>query len=275
MTFPGARAVLWHDIDGEGRDELVLGYPDADAGGGRTGIVEVYAGTAGGVAAAPMARLRAVSTGSAFGNELAAGDVNGDGFGDLVISEGRDEYAFAGGVAGFAAPVHLPNTPFPSPPTRRSVAASPWRTSTPTASTTWSSGRASSTAEPLPAPCPHPPSGDRRPSRPTSRSTSDTLVVVATQWSVGDDVGPLRLAVHLGDPAGPASAPTRLLAQPTDLVASDLIALGDADGDLDGDGGTSTSGVGPASASTSPSVSIRTDTSPVGASSRASSQSVM
>jgi hypothetical protein len=96
------------DINGDGyADILVGGYLAA----GGTGRAYVYYGSAGGITAAPSRTITSPVTGSAsFGISVAgAGDVNGDGYADVIIgangvSSGRGAaYVYLGGAAGLAA----------------------------------------------------------------------------------------------------------------------------------------------------------------------------
>ena len=77
------------DFNGDGRDDLALGVPEAEGG---EGIVYVVYGTAAGLDAATVVRFEVgvggilgAPAGAAFGSALAAGDFNGDGYADLAV----------------------------------------------------------------------------------------------------------------------------------------------------------------------------------------------
>ncbi|MFO0560555.1 MAG: VCBS repeat-containing protein [Polyangiales bacterium] len=78
----GDRDVSWGselDVNGDG-------YGDVAVGSVQSGRVEVYYGGSSGIGATPSATLREPSSNTTFGNSVAnAGDVNGDGYGDLII----------------------------------------------------------------------------------------------------------------------------------------------------------------------------------------------
>jgi hypothetical protein len=71
------------DINGDGYSDVVVGAPGAN---GSAGVVYVYLGSATGLAAAPITWTGDAQAGCAFGFSVAlAGDVNRDGYSDVVI----------------------------------------------------------------------------------------------------------------------------------------------------------------------------------------------
>ena len=92
------------DVNGDGFADVIIGARGAEYVGG----AYVYLGTSGGLSATPAALLRGLDgQHGAFGNAVAtAGDVNGDGYADIVVSAvgaqalaGR-VYVFMGGASG-------------------------------------------------------------------------------------------------------------------------------------------------------------------------------
>lgn len=109
------------DFDGDGRDDLAVGAPTALRNGGQgnvaAGQVVVFRGTATGmsllqtIAQNSLPDPNAVGgpeAGDAFGAALAAGNVNGDGFDDLVIGAPGEGYA---GVAAAGVVYVVPGAP--------------------------------------------------------------------------------------------------------------------------------------------------------------------
>ncbi len=104
------------DLDGDGFDDLAVG---ARGDGQHKGAVYVYAGSASGVSSAAVAKLRAsdAADNALFGSSVsAAGDVNGDGYGDLVVGAigdntagvvGGAAYVFYGSASGLASSAAL------------------------------------------------------------------------------------------------------------------------------------------------------------------------
>jgi len=94
------------DLDGDGRDELVVGAIGVDGGGADSGAVYVLdaeALAAGPVGVVPGIRLDGLSAGDELGRSVAAGmDVNGDGFADLVVGARlaeADDARYSGGLS--------------------------------------------------------------------------------------------------------------------------------------------------------------------------------
>jgi len=98
------------DINGDGYSDIVVGSHLYDDGQADIGAAFIYYGSAAGINTVPAAKLENGLTGSYFGYSVGcAGDVNGDGYSDVVIgapyysngpgSEGA-VYVFQGGPAG-------------------------------------------------------------------------------------------------------------------------------------------------------------------------------
>ena len=79
LTFTGGIFVAAGDVDGDGFADIVTG-PDQDAGPN----VKVFSGATG----AEIRSFFAYSTGFTGGVRVAAGDVNGDGFADIITATG-------------------------------------------------------------------------------------------------------------------------------------------------------------------------------------------
>lgn len=98
------------DVNGDGFGDVVVGAPYYVTGLGTVGRAFVYLGSAAGLATTPAWTAEADKHGASFGYSVAsAGDVNGDGYGDVVVgasgysngstSEGR-AYTYLGSAAG-------------------------------------------------------------------------------------------------------------------------------------------------------------------------------
>ncbi len=89
-------ALATGDVNGDGYADVAVGLIGFDTGSTDVGRVELYLGAAGGFNVVPDAVINGTTTGGKFGDSLAIGDFNRDGFGDLVVG------APAQGVAGEA-----------------------------------------------------------------------------------------------------------------------------------------------------------------------------
>ncbi len=91
----GSAGPLGLDVNGDGFDDLAVANPLGNA-------VYVYEGSPAGLRNPPSAQLAGVVT-DGFGAVLsAAGDVNGDGYGDLLVGAAGTGRLFLGGAAGVA-----------------------------------------------------------------------------------------------------------------------------------------------------------------------------
>lgn len=113
------------DVDADGYDDVLVGAQRHDhAGLGQCGAVYLFRGSAAGLLTTPSWVRYGDAHGAEFGYDISsAGDVNGDGFSDVVIgayqysngeaSEGRS-YVYQGSLAGLGAtPVWTVESDFP------------------------------------------------------------------------------------------------------------------------------------------------------------------
>lgn len=93
------------DVNGDGYADAIVGAPGASNGQAGEGIAYLHYGGAAGLSMPPSVTFEANSAGAAFGTSVAsAGDVNGDGYADVIVGAplngtGR-AYVFHGSAAG-------------------------------------------------------------------------------------------------------------------------------------------------------------------------------
>ena len=101
------------DINGDGFSDVVVGAPEYDGGQTDEGRALVYLGSASGPGSSPVWTAEVNQATAYYGWSVAsAGDVNGDGFSDVVVGaygfesgagEGGRAYAYLGSATGLAA----------------------------------------------------------------------------------------------------------------------------------------------------------------------------
>ena len=92
------------DIDGDGDDELLVAAPFWN----NRGRVALYLGTPSGLRTSPVV-VPAPEDSFTFGLTLgSAGDVDADGFGDVVIGASKSAFVYYGSATGLREPVEIP-----------------------------------------------------------------------------------------------------------------------------------------------------------------------
>src|SRR4029434_9610682 len=108
----GASVGTAGDVNGDGYDDVIVGANGYDNGQTNEGRAYVYLGSAAGLSTTPAWTAESDQAGAELGISVAtAGDVNGDGFSDVMVGasaydngqldEGR-AYAYLGSAAGLS-----------------------------------------------------------------------------------------------------------------------------------------------------------------------------
>lgn len=114
-TWVGGTAAAAHgtsvanagDVNGDGYADALVGAPGASNGQANEGQAHLYYGSATGLPAAPSLTLEANVANARFGESVAsAGDVNGDGYADVVVGAPGNSpgsaYVFMGSAGGLS-----------------------------------------------------------------------------------------------------------------------------------------------------------------------------
>lgn len=106
------------DVNGDGFDDIIVGAPHYDNGQSEEGVAFVFLGTPNGISKTASNMLEANQADAGFGTSVSAtGDVNGDGYGDIIVGamhydNGEDEegaaFVYLGSPAGISpVPIKL------------------------------------------------------------------------------------------------------------------------------------------------------------------------
>ncbi len=97
------------DINGDGYSDVIAGAPEASNGQAGEGLVYVHYGSAAGINPIPSLTLERNIANARFGHSVSsAGDINGDGYADVVvgapaIAPGGQAFVYLGGSGGLAS----------------------------------------------------------------------------------------------------------------------------------------------------------------------------
>lgn len=94
-----------HDINGDGYPDLVVSAPYITNTNNGVGAVNIYYGSSNGVSTTPTTTLTAPSSNNGnFGYSIALGDINGNGYADIVIGDSSEAvYIYNGSAEGVPA----------------------------------------------------------------------------------------------------------------------------------------------------------------------------
>ncbi|MBK9248721.1 MAG: FG-GAP repeat protein [Ignavibacteria bacterium] len=81
----GASVATAGDVNGDGYSDLAIGIPDYDNGQTDEGRVLVYYGATTGLGATPNWSMEINQASASFGESISGGDMNGDGYSDIII----------------------------------------------------------------------------------------------------------------------------------------------------------------------------------------------
>ncbi len=107
-TFGGAVGSAG-DVNGDGYGDVIVGAKrDPNLNGVAVGAIYIYLGSATGLSSAPATRIQAPSSGYFGGSVASAGDVNGDGYGDVIVgapttTTGGNAHVYLGSSSGVVA----------------------------------------------------------------------------------------------------------------------------------------------------------------------------
>ncbi|HOX27093.1 MAG TPA: FG-GAP-like repeat-containing protein [Candidatus Krumholzibacteria bacterium] len=104
-AYFGCSVATAGDVNGDGYSDVIVGAQTYDSGQEDEGAAFVYMGSAAGLATSPAWIAEGDQAQAYFGTSVAtAGDVNGDGFSDVIV--GADKYSADFGVEGIASVYH-------------------------------------------------------------------------------------------------------------------------------------------------------------------------
>ncbi len=84
-------SIAYGDINGDGYNDLAVGSPDWYGSNGTLGRVWIFHGSSTGLSSSPDDTLDGVQDGADFGQAVAIGDFDGDGYDDLAVGEPQFE----------------------------------------------------------------------------------------------------------------------------------------------------------------------------------------
>ncbi len=102
-SFPlfGGTLACAGDVNGDGFADVLVGAAGNGNDYSMAGDVFLYSGGAGGLSTTPIRLVAAQVTGGGLGTWVApGGDVNGDGFADILVNSGGGSYLYLGGANG-------------------------------------------------------------------------------------------------------------------------------------------------------------------------------